>query len=200
MKLIGLYDSPFVRRVAVTLHAQGFAFEHVALSVFRNADAIKLYNPLLKVPTLVLSDGQTLTESGFILDYLDERVPERRLTPAAGPARVAALQTIATALVCAEAAVGYVYETKLRPEDKHFKTFIDRRHDQVATALALLESKNIQVGVGHKLDQVAITTAVAYRFVTHALPELVGHGRYPHLASLSTHCEELPCFLAAPLG
>ena len=60
MKLIGLYDSPFVRRVAISLHVQGYTYQHVPLSVFRNIEAFRLYNPLLKAPTLVLSDGMVL--------------------------------------------------------------------------------------------------------------------------------------------
>ena len=88
MKLIGLFDSPYVRRVAVSMRLLGFPFEHVALSVFRNQDEMRQINPLVKVPMLVLDSGEKLIESTFILDYLDgEAAPEKRLMPAAGHAR-----------------------------------------------------------------------------------------------------------------
>lgn len=198
MKLVGLYDSPFVRRVAISLHVQGYTFHHVPLSVFRNIDAFRLYNPLIKAPTLVLTDGTVLAESSLILDYLDERA-ERRLVPGAGSERVAALQTIGTALVACEKVAACVYETELRPVEKHYAPVIDRYRGQIATALEILDGKGITLAVGQPLDQVVITTAVAYRFAGHAIPDLLGHGRYPHLAALSAQCEELPAFLSAPL-
>ena len=79
MFLIGQYDSPFVRRVAIALRLYGLAFEHRPWSTFGDADNIAPYNPLRRVPTLVLDDGEALIETTAILDYLDELVgPERR--------------------------------------------------------------------------------------------------------------------------
>lgn len=197
MKLVGMYDSPYVRRVAVSLHVQGFDYEHVALSVYRNIDAFRLYNPLTKAPVLVLSDGAILADSSCILDYLDQRVPERRLVPADGAARVAALQTITIALVAAEKAVALVYETTMRPKEVQHAPAIERATGQLATALDLLEAKlPFAVTHGGALDQVAITAAVAYRYVAHTQPALILHGRHPQLAALSAQCEQLPPFQA----
>ncbi len=84
MILIGQYDSPFVRRVAIALHVYGIGYEHRPWSTFGEADKIAPYNPLRRVPTLVLDDGETLIESGAILDYLDECVgPARAMIAAA---------------------------------------------------------------------------------------------------------------------
>ena len=88
MILIGMYDSPFVRRVAIALTLYGFEFEHRPWSVFRDAEMIAPYNPLFRVPTLVLDDGEVLIESAAILDALDQMVgPERAMAPASGAAR-----------------------------------------------------------------------------------------------------------------
>ena len=73
MILIGQYDSPFVRRVAIAMRLYGIAFEHRPWSTFGDADKIAPYNPLRRVPTLVLDDGEALIESAMILDYLDDR-------------------------------------------------------------------------------------------------------------------------------
>ena len=78
MFLIGQYDSPFVRRVAIAMRLYGVAFEHKPWSTFGDADRIAPYNPLRRVPTLVLDDGEALIESAIILDYLDEEVVEAR--------------------------------------------------------------------------------------------------------------------------
>ena len=96
MKLIGQYDSPFVRRVAVALLIYEIVYDHVPWSTFGDGDLVARHNPLKRVPALVLDDGEVLIESGAILDYLDERVgPDRALLPLSGAARRAALRRIA---------------------------------------------------------------------------------------------------------
>jgi glutathione S-transferase len=57
MILIGQYGSPFVRRVGIALTLYEMPFEHRPWSVFRDAEKIRPYNPLTRVPTLVLADG-----------------------------------------------------------------------------------------------------------------------------------------------
>src|SRR4051812_35521702 len=85
MILIGQYDSPFVRRVAIALRLYGLPFEHRPWSTFAEGDKIAPYNPLRRVPTLVLDDGDALIESAMILDYLDDRAgPEKALIARSG--------------------------------------------------------------------------------------------------------------------
>ena len=80
MILIGQYDSPFVRRVAVALVLHGLPYEHRPWSTFGDAARIAPFNPLRRVPVLLTADGEALIESGAILDYLDELAgPERAL-------------------------------------------------------------------------------------------------------------------------
>lgn len=80
-QLLGLYDSPFVRRVAVTMNLYAIPFTHLSLSVFRHMDAMRPLNPLFKVPMLTLPSGEKLFESAYILDYLDELAGERDILP-----------------------------------------------------------------------------------------------------------------------
>jgi glutathione S-transferase len=61
MILVGQYDSPFVRRVAITLHQYGLPFQRNTMSVF--ADGMAQINPLVRIPSLVLDDGETLVDS-----------------------------------------------------------------------------------------------------------------------------------------
>ena len=115
MILIGQYDSPFVRRVAMALRLYGLPFEHRPWSTFGEADQIAAYNPLRRVPTLVLASGEALIESTTILDYLDDwsgraghdrdARPQRRL--AAGLRARPGL---------ADKAVSLLYERVLRKE------------------------------------------------------------------------------------
>ena len=117
MILIGQYDSPFVRRVGIALTLYGLPFEHRPWSVFGDADKIRAYNPLVRVPTLVLDDGEVLIESHSILDYLDRLVPaDRAMFPAAEPARHRALKVAALATGLADKAVSLFYERRLHEE------------------------------------------------------------------------------------
>src|SRR5512134_2970418 len=110
MILIGQYDSPFTRRVGIALTLYGLPFEHRPWSIFSDADQIRPYNPLTRVPTLLLDDGDALIDSHLILDYLDSLVPaDRRLFPAAEPSRHRALKVAALATGLADKGVSLFY-------------------------------------------------------------------------------------------
>ena len=117
MQLIGMLDSPFVRRVAITLDLLDIPFEHKALSVFRNFDAFAAINPVVKAPTLVLDDGTVLMDSTLIIEYV-EALAGRSLLPAAPAPRAQALRAIGPALAACEKTAQVVYEYQLRPPEK----------------------------------------------------------------------------------
>ena len=141
LRLIGHYDSPFVRRVGVSLHVLGMPFERELLSVFGDAEAMRAFNPLVRVPALVLDDGMCLIDSAAILDHLDECVgPERALLPARGKARRDALQTMALATGIGDKAIAVAYERR-KPTDKIDEAWIARCRGQQEGALAELERR-----------------------------------------------------------
>ncbi|WP_136415355.1 glutathione S-transferase [Herbaspirillum sp. ST 5-3] len=201
MKLVGLFDSLYVRRVAVSLRLYGFEFEHVALSVFRHQDEMRKINPLLKVPMLILDSGEKLMESSFILDFLDGEVaPEKRLMPSAGPARRKVQQQCATALLAGEKAVQIVYETTLRPKEFCYTPWVTRCTEQMHTAFGMLEALPPSPALsGAPLTQADVTSAVVMRFAQFVLPTEFPTGRYPQLERLSAYCEALPAFAQTPL-
>jgi glutathione S-transferase len=85
MLLIGINRSPFTRRVAITLKIYDIPFEQRPLSGFGNRIEVRASNPLGRIPALVLDDGETLVDSGAIVDHLDEVYGrDRALTPAFG--------------------------------------------------------------------------------------------------------------------
>src|SRR2546430_128106 len=127
MTLIGQYDSPFVRRVAVALRRYGLAFEHRPLSVWKDVEAIAPFNPLRRVPVLVMDDGVALVESTIILDVLDDLVgPERAMLPRTGTARRDGLRVAALAMGLADKAVTLLYEHLLRKEDRRSAVWVSR--------------------------------------------------------------------------
>src|SRR4051812_16360354 len=110
MILLGQYDSPFVRRVAIALHHYALPFEHRPWSVWGDAEEIARYNPLRRVPTLLLEDGVALIETFAILDHLDELAPPKPLLlPAAGKLRRDGLRISALAGGLADKAVTLLY-------------------------------------------------------------------------------------------
>jgi glutathione S-transferase len=200
MLLIGMFDSPFVRRVAVTMKLLGIPFEHANWSVGKDFDRIREFNPLGRVPTLVTEDGLKLMESSAILDYLDERVgPERALLPPAGAERREALNLIAMATGAAEKGVVQVYELVFRPEDKRHAPWVHRCHAQMSASLGALDRAVGERGasqwlVGKRMTQADITAACAFTFLNDALRVASDHVMYQSLATLAARCESLPPF------
>ncbi|HEX3347506.1 MAG TPA: glutathione S-transferase family protein [Acetobacteraceae bacterium] len=195
MILVGQYDSPFVRRVAVSLRVLGFAYEHDTRSVFADFDAMRRVNPLGRIPSLILGDGETIIDSAAILDWLDETVgPERALVPLAGAERRRVLRGIALASGAIEKAGAAAYERLIRPIAYRWPEWIERCRSQAAGAIAALAVEPWPTTA--RLDQAQITTACMIRYMRMTDPDLLPPGRHPRLDALSTGCEGRPEFQA----
>jgi glutathione S-transferase len=199
MILIGQYDSPFVRRVAIALHLYKLPYEHRPWSVFGDAEKLAEFNPLRRVPTLIIDDGEVLIESGAILDYLDQTAgPERALIPAQGEARRRALKTIALATGMGEKAVSLVYERVLH--DQQSETWIDRCHTQIGAVLNELEAeRETRVSrwwYGETIGHADIAVGCVLRFIGEAHPGVFDANRWPRLAAHAAACEALEQFQA----
>ena len=198
MILIGQYDSPFVRRVAIAMRLYGFAFEHRPWSTFGDAEKIAAFNPLRRVPTLVLDDGEALIESTIILDHLDERAgPEKAMIARSGPERRRALRVCALATGLADKAVSLLYERVLR-KDHPSKLWVERCEAQIGSVLEVLEKERAGVAspfwFGVKISHADVAVACALRFTSEAHPQLFDDGRYPVLADHAARCEALEVF------
>lgn len=195
MILIGQYDSPFVRRVAISLRVSGFAYQHDTRSVFADFDAMRQVNPLGRIPSLVLDDGDVLIDSAAILDWLDQCVgPERALVPAAGAARRRVLHRMALATGVIDKAGAAAYERLIRPEAYRWPQWIERCLTQAAGGLVALAAERWPAR--DRLDQAEITTACMLRYLRIAVPDVLPAGRYPTLDVLSERCESRPEFIA----
>ncbi|MBV8193198.1 MAG: glutathione S-transferase family protein [Alphaproteobacteria bacterium] len=196
MILVGQYDSPYTRRVAVSLGLLGFPFEHDARSVFADFDSMRTTNPLGRVPSLVLPDGTTLIDSAAILDWLDQQVGvERALLPPGGPARQQALQRMALATGTIDKVMAAAYERLIRPGAYRWPDWIKRCRTQAEGGLAALAA--LRWPGDASLGQAWITTACMVGYVRLADPDLLPPGRYPSLDAVSERCEALPAFQAA---
>jgi glutathione S-transferase len=199
MILIGQYDSPFVRRAAIAMRLYGMAYEHRPWSVWADADALGAINPLRRVPTLVLDDGEVLVESGAILDALDAMVgPDKALLPASGPERRRGLKVCALATGLADKAVSLLYEGLLHAAPS--QTWLDRCRSQIADVLTALNEDRRGVRgswwLGERLGHPDIAVACALRFTREAHPGLFDPARWPALGAHAEACEALPVFQA----
>lgn len=198
--LVGQFDSPFVRRVAVSLHLYGMTFEHRPLSTFADFDAMLALSPLGKVPALVLADGDTLWDSRAILDVLHRQADlGRALLPTDEPRRRVVLKIEAAAVGLAEKTYERNLETKRRAPGTQDPAWMARLERQIGSTLAWLEAQPRDPWfTGATLSVADVTAAVALTYLRHRLPDLCRPGSYPGLDAHNAACEALPAFRAVP--
>ena len=199
-----MLDSPYVRRVAVSLQLLGLPFEHRSISVFRTFEQFQQINPVVKAPTLVCDDGTVLMESTLIVDYAQALATQgRSLMPAGMAERQHALRVIGLALAACEKAVQIIYERSLRPAEKQHAPWVQRVTGQMQAGFTALEAEVRRVplaATSETIDQAGLTTAVVWQFTRMTQPEIVDAGEFPALVAFSAQAEQLPEFVAAPHG
>jgi glutathione S-transferase len=204
MKIIGMLDSPYVRRAAISFQLLGLRFEHLSLSVFRTYDQFRGFNPVVKAPSLVCDDGTVLMDSTLIIDYAEAMPGKRRsLMPVALLQRQHALQQIGLALAACEKNVSIIYERNQRPAEKLHQPWVDRLTTQLLAAYRLLEKELAArpLAEGSKeMNQAGVSVAVAWHFTQQTLAEVVPAADFPALQEFSSRAERLPEFIAAPHG
>ncbi|MDB6144541.1 MAG: glutathione S-transferase family protein [Pseudomonas sp.] len=196
MQLIGSWTSGFTRRVGITLKFLDLPFEHLDFNVFLRPEDVRPYSPMLKVPVLVLDDGEMLLDSSGIIDYLHEQVgPIRALIAIGGPERRAALRIVGLGMAVYEK-LNSIYAETLRPADRQLDSALDYFTAQAMTGLEMLEAEAGEGWmVGGALSQADIMTVVAYQGASRmTLPTLVHAGRFPKLAALSGLAMNLSAF------
>ena len=204
MQLIGMLDSPYVRRVAVSLQLLGLRFEHRSVSVFSAFEQFQQINPVVKAPSLVCDDGEVLMDSTLILEYAEGLTAAgKSLVPAGAAERQHVLRLIGLALAACEKSVQIVYERNLRPAEKQHMPWVSRITGQLLAAYAALEAelrRRPLAATSDTIDQAGVTTAVAWHFTQMMLPDVVSAADYPALREFSARAEQLPEFVAAPHG
>lgn len=203
MKLIGGFGSPFVRRVAVSLNFLGLDWEHEAVSAFDNPDPVRKHNPLVRVPTVVLDDGEALFESYAILDALDEIAGDaKRLTPASGVSRRNVMRLTAAASGTMDKAVWAYYEGRFHPVEKVHEPWIQHNEEQVMGGLGYLDGCAAKAGQGwlaggDRIGQADISAVVAIGFANRVRPNLGVMDEFSSLAAFAARCESMDEFSSA---
>ncbi|MBD9599551.1 glutathione S-transferase N-terminal domain-containing protein [Pseudomonas sp. PDM10] len=202
MKLIGMLDSPYVRRVAISAKRLGIPLEHQSVSVFRHFEQFQQINPVVKAPTLVLDDGEVLIDSTLILDYLEALAgPSNSLMPRDLKQRLRSLRLIGLALAACEKSVQLYYERNLRPAEIQFEPWVERVEGQLAAAYSALERElEMQpLKTDGTIAQDGITLAVAWSFTRLVVPDQVDENRFPQISAFTAYAEGLEDFVSTPI-
>ncbi len=191
MKLIGTYLSPYARRVAAALISRGLPFDHEPVNGYVEFEAAARYNPVAKVPSLVLDDGEVLIDSTAILDHLNELTPAAPLIPAGSAARRATLKLAAIGHGVCEQATNRSFRghAVAQAEAQRWQRQILgglRALDEAARAGGRLRTA--------PLDVAAITAIVAVEYVAQTNPDLEVLPAVPALAAIVAEHRDAPPF------
>lgn len=185
MKLIGSLTSPYVRKVRIVLAEKKIDYDLVLDSPWAEGNRVSDYNPLGKVPVLVLDDETALYDSRVIVEYLDTMAPNNRLIPASGRERIGVKRWEALADGLADAAVSVLLEKK-RPEAEQSQTGMDRQNVKVNSAL---KAMSLDLGEqvwchGNSLTLADIATGCSLGYLSFRFPEIRWDASHPNLLRL----------------
>jgi glutathione S-transferase len=200
MRLIGMLDSPYVRRVAISLEILGVPFTHEPVSVFSTFERFQRINPVVKAPSLVCDNGDVLMDSSLILQYVERtKTAGRSLWSPDADAFQHEMRVVGLALAACEKSVQIVYERNLRPKSAQHEPWMDRVRGQMLAAYAALEvALQSQDDTGAVPSQASITAAVVWQFTQSMLATLVPVVDYPSIDALSERMEATPQFRRYP--
>lgn len=205
MQLFGTYLSPYTRRIGITLNFLGQDFEHQNVSAFATPDPVRDVNPVVRIPVLVLDDGDILVESSAIIDEIENMTGAAyALAPASGLARRRVMQIAAFAQAVLEKAQAAFYETRFHPEEKVHQPWIDHNDNLVEAGLRHLNGITQEAGDGwlagtETISQADITAALAFSFVQAVRKEIDVTAIAPALSAFAAKCEDMPAFKACPI-
>lgn len=196
-----MLDSPYVRRVAISLEFLGVTFLHESVSVFSTFEKFQGINPVVKAPTLVCEDGTVLMDSTLILHFVEATQANAFSLWSKNPELLQQeMRAVGLALAACEKSVQMVYERNLRPVEAQYEPWLARIRGQLLAAYAGLEEE-IQLRpwvFAQSKSQAAITSAIAWQFTQSMLAALVPASDYPGLLELSERMEDMPEFLKYP--
>jgi glutathione S-transferase len=137
MKLLYTINSPYARKVRIVAAEKHIEIELVEVVLASPDCPVKLYNPLGKVPVLILADGDSLYDSRVIVEYLDNRTPLAHLIPQDMGAKIKVRRWEALADGVCDAAVATMLEQR-KSEQAQDVAFIAKQMSKVMSGLQVL--------------------------------------------------------------
>jgi glutathione S-transferase len=195
MKLIGSLTSPYTRKARVVLAEKKIDYQFVIDSPWTEDTQVANYNPLGKVPVLVMDDGSTLFDSRVIVEYLDSVAPNKRLIPQSGRARVLVKRWEALADGVMDAAAAAFLEAK-RPEAERSAAWIARQREKIALGLnEMARDLGEQAWCrGNAMTLADLACGCALGYLAFRFPDIDWRATYPNLARLYDKLMQRPSF------
>ncbi|HEX6733922.1 MAG TPA: glutathione S-transferase [Azonexus sp.] len=195
MKLIGSHSSPYTRKVRIVLAEKKIEYEFVIDSPWAPDSKVPTFNPLGKVPVLMLDDETPLFDSRVIVDYLDNVTPNNKLLPAPNRERIEVKRWEALADGLCDAAVAALLESR-RPKSEQSADWIARQHGKVARSLefmaAELGEKPFCMGTHFSMADIAVGTALGY--LSFRFADIDWPASHPNLEKLYAKLLQRPSF------
>lgn len=196
MKLIGNHTSPFVRKVRIVLAEKKMEYEFVIDSPSQAGSSVAEFNPLARIPVLVLDDETPLFDSRVIVEHIDNITPNNKLFPAPNRERTEVKRWEALADGLCDAAFTAVLEMR-RPAHEQSTLWIARQHEVIARALVFMEQhlgeKSFCMGTHFSLADIAVGTALGYLCLRY--PDIAWQESHPNLARLYDKLILRPSFI-----
>ena len=196
MKLLGSDLSPYVRKVRVVMAEKRIEYKYEPVDVWATDGKLQQFNPLGKIPCLVLEDGMSIYDSRVIVEYLDTLTPVHRLIPPTGRARIEVKCWEALADGILDAAVAVRLESLQRPEGQRSDALVKRQLGKIDTAMAAMAAS-----IGDKpwclegrYSLADIATGCALGYLDLRFPQIEWRARHPNLRELAEKIFARPAF------
>jgi glutathione S-transferase len=195
MKLLGTLTSPYARKARVVLAEKKIDFDWVIDSPNDPNTSVTRYNPLARIPVLVLDDETALFDSPIIVEYLDSLAPNNKLFPQPSRERLEVKRWEALADGVLDAAVGCRME-QIRPVGERSENWMKRERAVIDAALEMMANELGDqawcMGTPFTFADIAVGCALGY--LNFRFPDIDWHGRHPNLGKLHDKLMQRPSF------
>lgn len=197
MKLYASHTSPYARKVRVVLAEKKIDYQMIEENVWSAETIIGQFNPLGKVPCLVMEDGGAVFDSRVIAEYADTLSPVSRLIPQGGRERIEVRCWEALADGLLDAALLVRLEVTQRNEGERSEKWVQRQRGKIDAALAAMASglgdRPWCTGIHYTLADVAVGCALAY--LDFRFPDIAWREQYPNLVAFQEKIEKRQSFI-----
>jgi len=195
MKLIGTLTSPYARKARVVLAEKKIDFDWVIDSPNSPNSTVPGYNPLARIPVLVLDDETALFDSPVIVEYLDSLAPNNKLFPQPSRERLEVKRWEALSDGLLDAAVGIRME-QMRPEGQRSESWMKRERDVIDAALGMMARELGEqpwcMGTPFTFADIAVGCGLGY--LDFRFPDIDWRGSHGNLGKLHDKLMQRPSF------
>jgi len=197
LKLISATPSPYARKVRIALAEKGIPFELITEVPWNSDTTVPQYNPLEKLPVLLLEDGGAVYESAFILEWLEKKYPVPALMPVETDAYLEGRRHMVLADGICDAFLIYFFET-LRETEHQSAPWMARQLRKIEGGVAALarDIGDRDYAVVGRLTLADISIVAPLGWFEVRFPSFDWRGKHPNLTRYYDRLGERSSFKA----